>query len=111
VLGTRSPSGAAPAWVSTSTWCSTLGRASRIAGSWVSWSRRFPPTSTESVVTRTRGSICSKRSLIPCTPKSVLTTDHTAPTVAVASISTTVSGVLGSTAHTRSPGRTPMSRR
>ncbi len=72
-------------------------------------SRREPPNRYPSTTKSTVGSICANRSATPEGPKSVLTTDHSAPTLAVASSATTVSGMFGSTPATRSPRPTPSS--
>jgi hypothetical protein len=58
-------------------------------------------------VNRTFGAIWPKRSTTPLMPKSGEHEDQIAPRLVVASIATTVSGMLGMNPATRSPFPTP----
>ena len=68
----------------------------------------LPPWNWPSTAISTLGAIWRKRSNTATGPMSGEHTDHTAPTLAQARKATTVSGMLGSQAPTRSPGCTPI---
>ena len=63
-----------------------------------------------SIATNTCGSICPKRSITARTPNSGAQLDHTPPSDAVARNATSVSGMFGAYATTRTPGPTPRRR-